>query len=168
MRYRPRVDQNQTAIVAVYRDKGLLVLSLASMGRGVPDLLVCAYPCLCLVEVKMPGGALTSDQVRFHSLWPVVVVRSPEEAECHAELLLKEATKHHIALRQREPLLDLPDSILAYSGYAEVLLQPVQREQPLQGVLPGDGEEGRVTVGGTQETGSEGRARRKNWASTAR
>ena len=148
MRYRPRVDQNQTAIVAVYRDKGLLVLSLASMGRGVPDLLVCAYPCLCLVEVKMPGGALTSDQVRFHSLWPVVVVRSPEEAECHAELLLKEATKHHIALRQREPLLDLPDSILAYSGYAEVLLQPVQREQPLQGVLPGDGEEGRVAVGG--------------------
>jgi len=162
MRLAAKVDRNQQAIVAVYRDKGLLVLSLASMGRGVPDLLVCAYPCLCLVEVKMPGGALTSDQVRFHSLWPVVVVRSPEEAECHAELLLKEATKHHIALRQRAPLPDLPDSVLAYSGYAEVLLQPMQREQPLTGVLPGDGEEGRVTVGGSQTRRREGRAGRKS------
>ena len=155
MRYRPRVDQNQTAIVAAYRAKGLLVLSLASMGRGVPDLLVGAPPVLCLVEVKMPGGTITPDQLRFHALWPVVVVTSVEEAHAHAETLAASVSD----LRSARPFV---------SGYAEILLQPVQREKPLQGVLPGDGEEGRVTVGGTQETGSQGRARRKNRASTAR
>ena len=154
MRYRPRVDQNQTAIVAAYRAKGLLVLSLASMGRGVPDLLVGAPPVLCLVEVKMPGGTITPDQLRFHSLWPVVVVTSVEEAHAHAETLAASVSD----LRAARPFV---------SGYADVLLQQVQREQPLQGVLPGDGEEGRVTVGGAQETGSEGRARRKNRASIA-
>jgi len=155
MRYRPRVDQNQTAIVAAYRAKGLLVLSLASMGRGVPDLLVGAPPVLCLVEVKMPGGTITPDQLRFHALWPVVVVTSVEEAHAHAETLAASVSD----LRSASPFV---------SGYAEILLQPVQRKQPLQGVLPGDGEEGRVTVGGTQETGSEGRARRKNRSSAAR
>ena len=155
MRYRPRTDQNQTAIVAAYRAKGLLVLSLASMGRGVPDLLVGAPPVLCLVEVKMPGGTITPDQLRFHALWPVVVVTSVEEAHAHAETLAASVSD----LREARPFV---------SGYAEVLLQPVQRKQPLQGVLQGDGEEGRVTVGGTQETSSEGRARRKNRASTAR
>jgi hypothetical protein len=155
MRYRPRTDQNQTAIVAAYRAKGLLVLSLASMGRGVPDLLVGAPPVLCLVEVKMPGGTITPDQLRFHALWPVVVVTSVEEAHAHAETLAASVSD----LREARPFV---------SGYAEVLLQPVQRKQPLQGVLPGDGEEGRVTVGGTQETGSKGRARRENRASTAR
>jgi len=155
MRYRPRVDQNQTAIVAAYRAKGLLVLSLASMGRGVPDLLVGAPPVLCLVEVKMPGGTITPDQLRFHALWPVVVVTSVEEAHAHAETLAASVSD----LRSARPFV---------SGYAEVLLESVQRKQPLQGVLPGDGEEGRVSVGGTQETGSEGRARRKNRASPAR
>jgi hypothetical protein len=155
MRYRPRTDQNQTAIVAAYRAKGLLVLSLASMGRGVPDLLVGAPPVLCLVEVKMPGGTITPDQLRFHSLWPVVVVTSVEEAHAHAETLAASVSD----LRSARPFV---------SGYAEVLLQPVQRQQPLQGVLPGDGEEGRVSVRGAQETGAEGRARRKNRASTAR
>ena len=149
MRYRPRVDQNQTAIVAVYRDKGLLVLSLASMGRGVPDLLVGAPPVLCLVEVKMPGGTLTSDQVRFHSLWPVVVVTSIEEAYAHAETLAASVSD----LRATRPFV---------SGYAEVLLQPMQRQQPLTGVLPGDGEKGRLTVGGSQTRRRKGRAGRKS------
>ena len=149
MRLAAKVDRNQQAIVAAYRDKGLLVLSLASMGRGVPDLLVGAPPVLCLVEVKMPGGTLTSDQVRFHSLWPVVVVTSVEEADAHAETLADSVSD----LRSARPFV---------SGYAEILLQPVQRKKPLTGVLPGDGEEGRVTVRGGQTRRRQGRAGRQS------
>jgi len=155
MRTAAKVDRNQQAIVAAYREVGVLVLSLASMGRGVPDLLVGAPPVLCLVEVKMPSGTLTPDQVRFHTHWPVVIVTSVEEARAHAQTLTRAVS-------------DVRTAIPFVSGYASVLLQPVFSQQPLQGVLQGDREKGRVSVRGAQETGSESRARRKNRASTAR
>ena len=155
MRIAAKIDGNQQVIVAAYREAGVLVLSLAKMGRGVPDLLVGAPPVLCLVEVKMPGGTLTPDQVRFHTHWPVVIVTTKEEAVAHAQTL-------------RASVSDVRTLVPFVSGYASVLLQPVFSQQPLQGVLPGDGEEGRVSVRGAQETGAEGRARRKNRASTAR
>jgi len=57
------------------------VLSLATLGNGAPDLLVAFRGRLFLLEVKMPGGTLTPDQVRFHADWPdVQVVRSVDEA----------------------------------------------------------------------------------------
>lgn len=65
------------ALVAV----GARVLSLAMIGRGVPDLLVAFRGRLFLLEVKMPREKLTPDQETFHRLWPEVqVVRTVTEA----------------------------------------------------------------------------------------
>lgn len=55
--------------------------SLARMGDGVPDLLVCRGAKLALVEVKMPKGKLTPEQERFLERgWPVFVLRDVEAA----------------------------------------------------------------------------------------
>ena len=82
MRLKARTDSNQAAIVAALRSQGCLVFCLSSVGKGLPDLLV-KLPGgqLTLVEVKSCRGRLTPDQERFHAQWPVVVVRSPAEAE---------------------------------------------------------------------------------------
>lgn len=133
MRYRPRLDQNQQAIVEAYRNAGLLVLSLAGMGKGVPDLLVCAPPLVVLVEVKMPQHLLTPDQVRFHAHWPVVIVTSVEEAHAHARVLT------HL-------LPHLPATFSALSGYAEILLEPVFSEKPLPRVLQAHGRKRRGKI----------------------
>ena len=147
MRTAAKIDRNQQAIVAVYREAGLLVLSLANMGRGVPDLLVGAPPVLCLVEVKMPGNTLTPDQVRFHSLWPVVIVTTKEEALAHAQTL-------------RASVSDVRAIVPFVSGYAAVLLQPMFSQEPQRSVLPPHGTEGRVNVGRAEESRPESRAGR--------
>lgn len=80
--HRGRTDGNHGDIVDALRRSGALVLSLASLGRGVPDLLIWK-PGLgyVLVEVKQPKGTLTEDQERFRAQgWPVRVVRSAEDA----------------------------------------------------------------------------------------
>lgn len=81
-----RVDANQTEIVAALRGVGASVLSLASVGKGCPDLLVRYAPRawfgdgLYLLEVKTEKGRLTPDQVEFHRCWPVTVVYNVNEA----------------------------------------------------------------------------------------
>jgi Holliday junction resolvase len=83
-----RVDNNQREIVKALRACGASVLSLAALGKGVPDLLVSVNKQRSLmVEVKdgsKPPSArkLTADQVRFHATWAgeIVVVSSIEEA----------------------------------------------------------------------------------------
>jgi len=83
MRRAAKVDGNHTAIVSALREAGASVLSLAALGRGVPDLLVCGPDWCRLVEVKMPKGKPTPDQVRFSAAWggpPVVTVRTVEDA----------------------------------------------------------------------------------------
>lgn len=134
MRTAAKVDRNQRDIVAVYRDAGVLVLSLANLGRGVPDLLVGVPPVLCLVEVKMPGGTLTPDQVRFHSHWPVVIVTSIEEARVHAQTLAAS-------------LSDLRTALPFVSGYASVLLDVVRGESADARVLSPDWRQGGADVG---------------------
>jgi hypothetical protein len=52
-----------------FRASGCAVLSLASMGKGVPDLLVSLGGVTWLIEVKMPKGTLTDDQVKFFASW---------------------------------------------------------------------------------------------------
>ncbi len=87
MRKRGRVDQNHAAIVAAYRQLGYLVLSLAGLGDGVPDLLTRdPHPCracgrsLDLREVKTATGKLTSDQERFiDDGWHVTIVRGLDD-----------------------------------------------------------------------------------------
>ena len=77
-----KVDATQAEIVAVLRRAGCNVLSLATLGRGVPDLLVGAHGKLTLLEVKSEHGRLNHAQIRFRAAWGhnVCVVRTPAEA----------------------------------------------------------------------------------------
>jgi hypothetical protein len=80
MRRAARVDANHAAIVAAYRQFGYLVLSLAGLGDGVPDLLVSRRGQLQLVEVKTATGTLTPDQQQFIAGgWPVKIVRGLDD-----------------------------------------------------------------------------------------
>jgi hypothetical protein len=86
-----KVDDNHNDIVDALREAHCLVVSLAAVGKGVPDLLVCSpyfsiHESLLLLEVKdgsKPPSArrLTKDEEAFRAAgWPVVVVTSVEEA----------------------------------------------------------------------------------------
>ena len=77
-----RVDLNQASIVAALRDAGATVQSLASMGKGVPDLLVSHEQQVWVVEVKGPKGTLTPEQVEWIAAWqaPVHIVRTADDA----------------------------------------------------------------------------------------
>ena len=88
---RAKIDQNQPAIVDVLERGGCLVQSLARMGDGVPDLLVCRGNRLALVEVKQPKGRLTPDQERFLERgWPVFILRDVEAAAALVRWLRQE------------------------------------------------------------------------------
>lgn len=74
MRKAARTDGNQAAIVDALRKAGASVQSLAALGKGVPDLLICYRNTLFLVELKNPKQKpskrkLTSDQISWHSTW---------------------------------------------------------------------------------------------------
>lgn len=70
-----KVDANQKEIVEALRNIGCTVQSLASVGKGVPDLLVAnTTGDLFLMEIKdgkKPPSErkLTTDQVKWHSAW---------------------------------------------------------------------------------------------------
>lgn len=76
-----RVDGNHTEIVDALRRSGRLVLSLARMGEGVPDVLTYrADEGFRLREIKMPKGKLRRQQEAFQAKgWPVDVIRSVED-----------------------------------------------------------------------------------------
>jgi hypothetical protein len=93
---RKRVDSNHAEIVAALRKAGYSVQSLASIGKGCPDLLI-GVPagkqegnfCFALnigfnllMEVKMPDKKLTPDESKFASKWqgPWVIAHSAEQA----------------------------------------------------------------------------------------
>ena len=77
-----KVDLNQAEIVKALRKAGASVLSLSSLGQGVPDLLVGLGSGLWMIEVKGPKGTLTPDQIEFIDAWPhaVHIARTPEDA----------------------------------------------------------------------------------------
>jgi hypothetical protein len=81
MKKRPRLDANHKEIAQAFGRLGYLVLSLAGLGAGVPDLLVYRRDKgLSLVEVKGATGTLTPDQVEFQQRgWPVVVTRTIDD-----------------------------------------------------------------------------------------
>lgn len=82
MRRAARVDNNHGEIVAALRAVGASVQSLASIGRGCPDVL-CGYRMRhYLLEIKSPGGRLTEDESRWIAGWraEVHVVDSVEDA----------------------------------------------------------------------------------------
>jgi len=85
MRTAARIDSNQRAIARALRRAGCMVLSLASVGGGCPDLMVCRTGQIRLLEIK--DGAkppskrkLTPHQAQFHQDWPVQVVTNEFEA----------------------------------------------------------------------------------------
>jgi hypothetical protein len=80
-----KIDANQPEIVEALRSVGCTVQSLATIGKGCPDLLVAKQntpPGMWLVEVKGPKGTLTPDQVDFLAAWngPVHIVRTVDDA----------------------------------------------------------------------------------------
>lgn len=81
-RYLQRIDANQNEIVEALRKAGASVYSLASVGHGVPDLLVGFRGQTFLLEVKTRKGRLTHAQKQFHATWDghIAVVRSVEDA----------------------------------------------------------------------------------------
>ena len=90
MRRAARIDTNHGDIVDALRAAGASVQTLASVGRGVPDLLVGYRHQNFLVEVKRPLGPqggesksrLTDDQRSWHGSWRgrVDVVRTVSDA----------------------------------------------------------------------------------------
>jgi Holliday junction resolvase len=88
MRRAANIDANHRAIVAHLEAIGCSVQSLASAGKGVPDLLVGRRAVNVLIEVKNPNNspkhrALRDSQVEFHRKWKgqVAVAHTPQEAE---------------------------------------------------------------------------------------
>lgn len=77
-----KVDGIQPATVKALRKVGASVACTHEIGHGFPDLLVCYKNELTLMELKMPNGKLTPDEVRFHQTWrgKIYMVHSVEEA----------------------------------------------------------------------------------------
>ena len=83
-----KIDANQEAVVTALRTAGATVQSLASVGKGVPDLLVGYKGQTLLMEIKdgfkAPSARLlTEDQLRWHGSWKggsLAVVDSPDAA----------------------------------------------------------------------------------------
>ena len=83
-----RTDSNHADVVEALRSAGVLVESLAGVGKGVPDLLCGVGGRLLLIEVKDGSKSpsqrtLTPDQVKWHEAWsgfPVYVITSVSQA----------------------------------------------------------------------------------------
>ena len=74
MRRAGKVDRNHAEIVKALRQTGASVLSLASVGKGCPDLLVGRCGINLLLEVKdglatPPKRKLTAAEHKFHAEW---------------------------------------------------------------------------------------------------
>lgn len=90
MRARAKTDTTQVSMVRALRAAGYLVQVLATVGGGVPDLLVgCPWGELVLIECKTPRSVatglvhLTDAQKAWHQEWrrcPILIARSATEA----------------------------------------------------------------------------------------
>lgn len=82
MRVHGRVDNTQYEIVDALRGAGCTVWSLASIGGGMPDLLVGRAGVNYLLEVKSAKGRLTRLEMEFEVTHEgqVATVRSAAEA----------------------------------------------------------------------------------------
>ena len=89
MRRAAKVDANQSAIVRALRAVGAKVQSLATVGRGCPDILVAHRRRWFVCEIKNGGNVpsaqqLTDDEKQWHREFSqqadVHVVRSVPEA----------------------------------------------------------------------------------------
>ena len=92
MRRASRIDATQKEIAEVLKAFGCQILYLHQVGGGCPDLLVLAHSIergetdgswdMFLVECKARTGKLRAAQQKLIDAgWPIVVLRSAEEAE---------------------------------------------------------------------------------------
>lgn len=86
MRRAANIDRTHADIVNALRGRGCSVLSLAALGKGVPDLLVSWCGDTMLVEVKSfpehtVKGKLNPAQQEFKDYWTgrIEVIRSFED-----------------------------------------------------------------------------------------
>jgi hypothetical protein len=77
-----RVDANQPEIVRALRQVGASVQHLHTVGQGCPDIAVGFRGETYLLEIKMPGKALTDDEAGWHERWrgQVAIVYGVEDA----------------------------------------------------------------------------------------
>lgn len=76
-----KTDSNQQSIIDHFRQLGYSVKDMSAVGQGFPDLIVSKMGDNILIEVKTESGKLTTDQMKFISLWnsAVYLVRDAED-----------------------------------------------------------------------------------------
>ena len=92
-RWAARTDKTHKSIVDALRAVGCSVVSLAGVGKGVPDILAGRNGVTWLIEIKRPAGPkggtsekgqrLNEAQEKWRDAWrggPVHVARTPDEA----------------------------------------------------------------------------------------
>ncbi len=91
-----KIDVAQPSIVKALRAVGASVQSVASVGKGCPDLLVGYCRKNYLFEVKTGKEPLTDDEVKWNSRWAgeCYIVNSPEGAL----KVIGATTSNHVAL----------------------------------------------------------------------
>lgn len=85
-------DENEPEVISGLKWAGFSVSQLS--GKGIPDLIAGRNGVTYLIEVKMPKGKLTPDQVEWHNDWlggKPVILRSFEQAIEWANSLRKDA-----------------------------------------------------------------------------
>ena len=69
MRRNARIDKNHPEVVEAFRKLGASVLSLAPLGRGIPDLLVAIGGVTWLIEIKSKKGKENDLQIEWAENW---------------------------------------------------------------------------------------------------
>ena len=92
-RYLSRTDTIQEQVVAALRQAGVLVQHTHSVAGGFPDLVCLVQGRVVLVELKSRHGTHTPAEVIFQAKWPVVTLRSVDEAIAFVNTLAGEPPK---------------------------------------------------------------------------
>jgi Holliday junction resolvase len=89
MRRNARVDKNHSEVVEAFRKLGASVLSLAPLGRGIPDLLVAIGGVTWLIEIKSRKGKENDLQIEWAENWKGAraVVRDTQGVETVVKLM---------------------------------------------------------------------------------
>ena len=89
MRRNARIDKNHPEVVEAFRKLGASVLSLAPLGRGIPDLLVAIGGVTWLIEIKSKKGKENDLQLEWAENWrgARAVVRDTQGVETVVKLM---------------------------------------------------------------------------------
>ena len=89
MRRNARIDKNHPEVVEAFRALGASVLSLAPLGRGIPDLLVAIGGVTWLIEIKSKKGKENDLQLEWAENWKGAraVVRDTQGVETVVKLM---------------------------------------------------------------------------------